>query len=156
MAKMKNNAIVGNIGHFDNEIDMDGLMKITKRINIKPQVDSSNSSLERELLFSLKDVCSILDVPLDTLLLSCLALSLTKLWPNLSSGRRRTAVNTHVERFTSFPRPWTRRSQDFTWEPSEPNSLFLVMSNLNTSASQLTDPTSPILTDIRATIQKVS
>jgi adenosylhomocysteinase len=39
MKKMKNNAIVGNIGHFDNEIDMDGLMKATKRINIKPQVD---------------------------------------------------------------------------------------------------------------------
>merc|ERR1712174_63612 len=39
MAKMKNNAIVGNIGHFDNEIDMDGLMKATKRVNIKPQVD---------------------------------------------------------------------------------------------------------------------
>eukprot|EP00401_Gymnodinium_catenatum_P015624 CAMPEP_0117483322 /NCGR_PEP_ID=MMETSP0784-20121206/13878_1 /TAXON_ID=39447 /ORGANISM="" /LENGTH=478 /DNA_ID=CAMNT_0005277851 /DNA_START=146 /DNA_END=1582 /DNA_ORIENTATION=+ len=39
MAKMKNNAIVGNIGHFDNEIDMAGLMKITKRVNIKPQVD---------------------------------------------------------------------------------------------------------------------
>mmetsp|Transcript_1362 Transcript_1362/g.1731 ORF Transcript_1362/g.1731 Transcript_1362/m.1731 type:complete len:285 (+) Transcript_1362:129-983(+) len=39
MQKMKNNAIVGNIGHFDNEIDMDGLMKITKRTNIKPQVD---------------------------------------------------------------------------------------------------------------------
>ena len=39
MAKMKNNAIVGNIGHFDNEIDMDGLMKVTTRDNIKPQVD---------------------------------------------------------------------------------------------------------------------
>jgi len=39
MAKMKNNAIVGNIGHFDNEIDMEGLMKITTRDNIKPQVD---------------------------------------------------------------------------------------------------------------------
>jgi len=39
MQKMKNNAIVGNIGHFDNEIDMDGLIKITKRTNIKPQVD---------------------------------------------------------------------------------------------------------------------
>lgn len=39
MSKMKNNAIVGNIGHFDNEIDMDGLMKATKRVNIKPQVD---------------------------------------------------------------------------------------------------------------------
>merc|ERR1712062_595416 len=39
MKKMKNNAIVGNIGHFDNEIDMAGLMKISKRENIKPQVD---------------------------------------------------------------------------------------------------------------------
>ena len=35
---MKNNAIVGNIGHFDNEIDMEGVMKATKRENIKPQV----------------------------------------------------------------------------------------------------------------------
>jgi len=39
MKKMKNNAIVGNIGHFDNEIDMDGLMAATERMNIKPQVD---------------------------------------------------------------------------------------------------------------------
>jgi adenosylhomocysteinase len=39
MAKMKNNAIVGNIGHFDNEIDMEGLYKITTKENIKPQVD---------------------------------------------------------------------------------------------------------------------
>jgi len=39
MAKMKNNAIVGNIGHFDNEIDMETLYKSTTRQNIKPQVD---------------------------------------------------------------------------------------------------------------------
>jgi adenosylhomocysteinase len=39
MAQMKNNAIVGNIGHFDNELDMEGLMKVTTRSNIKPQVD---------------------------------------------------------------------------------------------------------------------
>jgi adenosylhomocysteinase len=41
MAKMKHNAIVGNIGHFDNEIDMAGLAKTKgiERINIKPQVD---------------------------------------------------------------------------------------------------------------------
>ncbi|MCC6406429.1 MAG: adenosylhomocysteinase [Planctomycetes bacterium] len=41
MAKMKNNAIVANIGHFDNEIDMAGLAKSkgVKRQNIKPQVD---------------------------------------------------------------------------------------------------------------------
>ena len=41
MKQMKHNAIVGNIGHFDNEIDMAGLKKVSgvKRINIKPQVD---------------------------------------------------------------------------------------------------------------------
>src|SRR4029453_12398512 len=41
MAKMKDKAIVGNIGHFDNEIDMAGLKKIPgiQNINIKPQYD---------------------------------------------------------------------------------------------------------------------
>merc|ERR1712151_410643 len=41
MKKMKNNAIVGNIGHFDNEIDMAGLEGCPgiKVENIKPQVD---------------------------------------------------------------------------------------------------------------------
>ena len=41
MARMKHQAIVGNIGHFDNEIDMAGLAKMSdvQRINIKPQVD---------------------------------------------------------------------------------------------------------------------
>jgi len=42
MAKMKHQAIVGNIGHFDNEIDMAGLKKTPgiRRENIKPQVDT--------------------------------------------------------------------------------------------------------------------
>jgi adenosylhomocysteinase len=41
MGRMKDQAIVGNIGHFDNEIDMAGLKKIPgiKRVNIKPQYD---------------------------------------------------------------------------------------------------------------------
>jgi adenosylhomocysteinase len=41
MAMMKDKAIVGNIGHFDNEIDMAGLKKVKgiERINIKPQYD---------------------------------------------------------------------------------------------------------------------
>ena len=41
MARMKDKAIVGNIGHFDNEIDMAGLAKVkgVKRVNIKPQYD---------------------------------------------------------------------------------------------------------------------
>jgi adenosylhomocysteinase len=40
MARMKHNAIVGNIGHFDNEIEMESLeASDAERINIKPQVD---------------------------------------------------------------------------------------------------------------------
>ena len=41
MLQMKHQAIVGNIGHFDNEIDMAGFAKVdgVKKINIKPQVD---------------------------------------------------------------------------------------------------------------------
>jgi adenosylhomocysteinase len=41
MSKMKHQAIVGNIGHFDNEIDMAGLARIpgVRRLTIKPQVD---------------------------------------------------------------------------------------------------------------------
>jgi adenosylhomocysteinase len=41
MSKMKDKAIVGNIGHFDNEIDMAGLKKVKgiENINIKPQYD---------------------------------------------------------------------------------------------------------------------
>ena len=41
MARMKHQAIVGNIGHFDNEIDMAGILadQDVRRINVKPQVD---------------------------------------------------------------------------------------------------------------------
>jgi adenosylhomocysteinase len=41
MARMKDKAIIGNIGHFDNEIDMDGLKRTpgVTRTNIKPQYD---------------------------------------------------------------------------------------------------------------------
>jgi adenosylhomocysteinase len=41
MSRMKHQAIVGNIGHFDNEIDIAGLARTpgVERINVKPQVD---------------------------------------------------------------------------------------------------------------------
>jgi adenosylhomocysteinase len=41
MSRMKHQAIVGNIGHFDNEIDMAGLAQVPgiRKVNIKPQVD---------------------------------------------------------------------------------------------------------------------
>ncbi|HEX8079045.1 MAG TPA: adenosylhomocysteinase [Jatrophihabitans sp.] len=40
MAKMKHNAIVGNVGHFDTEIDMAGLGRVSgiKKVEVKPQV----------------------------------------------------------------------------------------------------------------------
>jgi adenosylhomocysteinase len=42
MSRMKHQAIVGNIGHFDNEIDMAGLAAVpgVRRVTIKPQVDN--------------------------------------------------------------------------------------------------------------------
>jgi adenosylhomocysteinase len=41
MSRMKHQAIVGNIGHFDNEIDIAGLERVpgVQKVNIKPQVD---------------------------------------------------------------------------------------------------------------------
>jgi adenosylhomocysteinase len=41
MGRMKHQAIVGNIGHFDNEIDIAGLARVEgiERVNVKPQVD---------------------------------------------------------------------------------------------------------------------
>ncbi|MBC7834102.1 MAG: adenosylhomocysteinase [Phycisphaerales bacterium] len=57
MSRMKDKAIVGNIGHFDNEIDMAGLKKVKgiERINIKPQYDeyvfpASGGKPERSVL----------------------------------------------------------------------------------------------------------
>merc|ERR1719240_433995 len=51
MKKMKNNAIVGNIGHFDNEIDMAGLEGFPgiQCDNIKPQVDLLPKELDEKV-----------------------------------------------------------------------------------------------------------
>jgi adenosylhomocysteinase len=51
MAQMKHQAIVGNIGHFDNEIDIAGLAKAgAKRVNIKPQVDEWVFAEDRSII----------------------------------------------------------------------------------------------------------
>jgi len=50
MKQMKDKAIVGNIGHFDNEIDMAGLKKITTRVNVKPQYDEFQFDNGKSLL----------------------------------------------------------------------------------------------------------
>lgn len=49
-SKMKSGAIVCNIGHFDTEIDMAGLNKITKAREIKPQVDIHTFKDGREII----------------------------------------------------------------------------------------------------------
>ena len=56
MGRMKDKAIVANIGHFDNEIDMAGLKKVEgmKRINIKPQYDEFVLPNGRSILISPK------------------------------------------------------------------------------------------------------
>ena len=52
MARMKHQAIVGNIGHFDNEIDIAGLGRLdgVERVNIKPQVDEWRFSAGHSIL----------------------------------------------------------------------------------------------------------
>jgi adenosylhomocysteinase len=50
MSRMKHQAIVGNIGHFDNEIDVAGLEKLAERENVKPQVDLWKFSTGRAII----------------------------------------------------------------------------------------------------------
>jgi adenosylhomocysteinase len=52
MGRMKDKAIVANIGHFDNEIDMAGLKKVEgmRRVNIKPQYDEFQLPNGRSIL----------------------------------------------------------------------------------------------------------
>ncbi|HUW15499.1 MAG TPA: adenosylhomocysteinase [Actinomycetes bacterium] len=52
MSRMKHQAIVGNIGHFDNEIDMAGLAELpgARRENIKPQVDLWHVAEDRAVI----------------------------------------------------------------------------------------------------------
>src|SRR5688500_19286691 len=58
MARTKHQAIIGNVGHFDNEIDMAGLGRYPgiQKINIKPQVDEWRSE---EHTSELQSPCNI-------------------------------------------------------------------------------------------------
>jgi adenosylhomocysteinase len=103
MKRMKNNAIVGNIGHFDNEIDMDGLLKDknTKRQNIKPQVDRFEFSSTGNGIIVLAEG-RLLNLGCATghpsFVMSCSFTNQTiaqiDLWENRKSGKYKTAVYT--------------------------------------------------------------
>merc|ERR1719199_532141 len=122
MKKMKNNAIVGNIGHFDNEIEMDALENMAgiKVDNIKPQVDR----------FVFPDGHGIIMLASGRLCnLGCatghpsfviLARSPTRCsvsWTYSRIGRRARATKT---RCTCFLRSWTRRLLDCICQRSVP------------------------------------
>merc|ERR550514_1020203 len=87
MKKMKNNAIVGNIGHFDNEIDMDGL-EPSQASRLRT---SSHRWIALHSLMAMASLCSHLAAcatwaaPLDIHLSSCRAPSPTKSWHSLTS-----------------------------------------------------------------------
>merc|ERR1712129_654003 len=100
ISKMKNNAILGNIGHFDNEIDMAGIESKCKRINIKPQVDkfvfpSGNGVivLAEGLLLNLGCATGH-----PSFVMSCSFTNQTvaqiDLWENKDTGKYKTAVYT--------------------------------------------------------------
>merc|ERR1711865_1170098 len=110
MKKMKNNAIVGNIGHFDNEIDMDGLEGFPgiKVENIKPQVDRFAFPDGHGVIVLHPGACATWDAPQDIPRLSCLARSPTKSWHRLTSRRTRQLRHTRTMS-TCCPRTWMRR-----------------------------------------------
>lgn len=102
MAKMKNNAIIGNIGHFDNEIDMAGLQswKGIKHTNIKPQVDRWTFPDGHSVILLAEG--RLLNLGCATghpsFVMSCSFTNQTiaqiDLWKNKNTGRYKTAVYT--------------------------------------------------------------
>merc|ERR1712087_318019 len=103
MKKMKNNAIVGNVGHFDNELDMEGLEACATKENIKPQVDRYTFSeqdggnsiivLAEGRLFNLGCATGH-----PSFVMSCSFTNQTiaqiDLWENRNTGKYKTAVYT--------------------------------------------------------------
>jgi len=122
MEQMKDKAIVCNIGHFDNEIDVSGLRKSFQVSKLSTSNHKLiNMSLRREPPLSCwqKVDSSILDVQLDILLLSCPIHSQIKLWLKFPSGKKTTRLV-----FTHFQRNSMRKLLDFIWRNLVLNSLF--------------------------------
>jgi adenosylhomocysteinase len=126
MAAMKNNAIVCNIGHFDNEIELAKLYRECKRTNIKPQVDC----------FVFPDGHGIILLAEGRLVnLGCatghpsfvMSNSFTNQTLASSSGRSAPRASTSAARSTCCPRSSTRWSRASTWaswacaSPSSPS-----------------------------------
>jgi hypothetical protein len=129
MKKMKNNAIVGNIGHFDNEIETEALKKdpTITRTNIKPQVDKFTFGDGHSIILLAEGTLSFIQAasstwaaPPATPPSSCRPRSATKPSPNSSSGRTEPR-RPSPPGSTSCPRCSTRKSPGCTSMPSMPN-----------------------------------
>ena len=86
MARMKDKAIVGNIGHFDNEIDMAGLKKTrgSSGSRSSPSTTSSSSRTATRSWCWPRAGCSISAAPPATRASSCRRRSPTRSWPSSS------------------------------------------------------------------------
>ena len=115
MAKMKDQAIVCNIGHFDNEIQVNDLNDYPGicKISIKPNWISIFSRTATPSTCSRKDDLSTWGAPRDIRVSLCPARSRTRFWRKWSYG---TTIKKSV--YTDCPKSWMRRSQDYTCKNS--------------------------------------
>ena len=121
MLKMKDQAIVCNIGHFDNEIQVDRLNSASgcHRVNIKPQVDRYDLPGDRSIYLlaegRLVNLGCAEGHPSFVMSNSFTnqVLAQLDLW--------QTARNTSPP-FTGCPRSWTRKSPGCTWKKSASSS----------------------------------
>ena len=123
MKKMKDKAIIGNIGHFDNEIDMAGLYKMEKageveRIKIKPQYDQFRFKATGKSILVLAEG-RLLNLGCATGHPSFVMSTsfTTKFWLNWNCGQSVTLVLTKTE-FMCCRRSWTKKLRACTWRSS--------------------------------------
>ena len=114
MRQMKDMAIVGNIGHFDNEIQVAAL-KNHKWTNIKDQVDMIEMPSGNRIILLSEGRLLNLGNATGHPVLSCPRLLPTRFWRRSSSGRRATSTRT---RSTSCPSIWMRRWLVCIWTGS--------------------------------------
>ena len=109
MQKMKDNAIVCNIGHFDNEIQMERLEKTATRTNIKPQVDRWTHANGKSIIVLAEGRLVNLGCATRHQVSLCPIHLPTKHWHNLNYGEKKTLVNTKLAKYTFFQKNWMRK-----------------------------------------------
>ena len=133
MQRMKDQAIVANIGHFDNEIQVDALneAKGVKRTNIKPQVDTvTRSRTGAKFSCSPKGAWSISVAPQVTRASSCPIHFPIRSSHNWICGKTATPIKSA---FTCCRKNSTKRSRGCIWRKSASNLRSSPRSKPNTS-----------------------